>query len=252
MNTTCALKQWMSGQSARMALLALLGAPVAGCSSVPVAERDPGDRFEAGNREVYAFNDSLDTAVLKPVSNAYVRTVPEPARNAAGRFFDNLLYVDTILNGFLQGKVGLKIEPATFKLSDYRRYLADNAAEIASFKAKQQAAFEEERSRWQASDQSGAAVSDASADDAADDVLADNAIAVTSPVPGAVWKIEVSKGARVKEGDLLVVVESMKMEMSVRAPSSGVVAEVRSAEGRPVSLGQTLVVLIDETPEAAQ
>ena len=106
MNTTCALKQWMSGQSARMASLALLGALVAGCSSVPVAERDPGDRFEAGNREVYAFNDSLDTAVLKPVSSAYVRTVPEPARNAAGRFFDNLLYVDTILNGFLQGKVG--------------------------------------------------------------------------------------------------------------------------------------------------
>ena len=175
------------------------------------------------------------------------------------RFFDQIRFypisADALMefrDGFLQGKVGLKIEPATFKLSDYRRYLADNAAEIASFKAKQQAAFEEERSRWQASDQSGAAVSDASADDAADDVLADNAIAVTSPVPGAVWKIEVSKGARVKEGDLLVVVESMKMEMSVRAPSSGVVAEVRSAEGRPVSLGQTLVVLIDETPEAAQ
>jgi urea carboxylase len=67
-----------------------------------------------------------------------------------------------------------------------------------------------------------------------------------------VWKVEVSKGTRVKEGDLLVVVESMKMEMSVHAPSSGIVAEVRCAEGRPVSLGQILVVLLDETQEVAQ
>jgi urea carboxylase len=44
----------------------------------------------------------------------------------------------------------------------------------------------------------------------------------------------------------------MKMEMSVHAPSSGIVAEVRCAEGRPVSLGQILVVLLDETQEVAQ
>jgi phospholipid-binding lipoprotein MlaA len=84
-----------------LGLVALL----AGCSAVPVAERDPGDRFESGNREVYVFNEELDKAVLKPAANAYVDTVPEPARNAASRFFDNLLYVDTILNGFLQGKI---------------------------------------------------------------------------------------------------------------------------------------------------
>jgi urea carboxylase len=175
------------------------------------------------------------------------------------RFFDQIRFyrvsAEELLefrDGFPQGKVGLKIEPTTFKLSDYRRFLTENEAEIAAFKARQQAAFEAERSRWQVSDQSGAAASDAPADDTADDVLAANAVAVGSPVPGAVWKIEVSKGARVKEGDLLVVVESMKMEMSVRAPSGGIVAEVRCAEGRTVSLGQTLIVLLDETPEAAQ
>lgn len=92
-------------RSTVLAGLAAAGFALTGCSSVPVAERDPGDRFESGNRQVYAFNDSLDQAVLQPVSSAYVRTVPEPARNAAGRFFDNLLYLDTILNSFLQGKV---------------------------------------------------------------------------------------------------------------------------------------------------
>jgi urea carboxylase len=175
------------------------------------------------------------------------------------RFFDQIRFhpmsAEELLafrDGFLQGKVGLEIEPATFKLSDYRRFLADNAEEIAAFKTSQQAAFEAERSRWQSSDQTGATVSEAVEDDGGDEALAANAVAVGSPVPGAVWKVEVSSGARVKEGDLLVVVESMKMEMSVHAPSDGVVAEVRCAEGRAVSLGQTLVVLVSDTPEAAQ
>ena len=174
------------------------------------------------------------------------------------RFFDQIRFYPmgaeellSFRDGFLQGKVGLKIEPTTFKLSDYRKFLADNAAEIAAFKTKQQAAFEDERSRWQASDQSGAATSEASADDGAEEALADNAVPVASPVPGAVWKVEVRKGDRVKEGDLLVVVESMKMEMSVHAPSSGVVTEVRCAEGRPVALGQTLIVLTEDVPETA-
>jgi urea carboxylase len=175
------------------------------------------------------------------------------------RFFDQIRFypvsAEELLqfrDGFLQGKVGLTIEPATFKLSDYRAYLAENADDIAAFKAKQQAAFEEERSRWQASDQSGAAVADMGADAGPEDDLAEGAIPVASPVPGAVWKVEVKAGARVKEGDLLVVVESMKMEMAVHAPASGVVADVRCAEGRPVALGQTLVVLIEGNSEAAE
>ena len=175
------------------------------------------------------------------------------------RFFDQIHFhpvsADELLafrDGFLQGKTALEIEPTTFKLSDYRQFLADNAEDIAAFKTRQQGAFEEERSRWQASDQSGASVGEASTDDPGDDALAANAVAVGSPVPGAVWKVEVSVGARVKEGDLLVVVESMKMEMSVHAPSGGMVTEVRAVEGRAVAIGQTLVVLVDDAAEAAQ
>lgn len=172
------------------------------------------------------------------------------------RFFDQLRFypvsadeLAAFRDGFLQGKVALDIEPTAFKLSDYRRFLSDNASEIEAFKKTQQAAFEAERSRWQASDQSGAATSDTAADDGAGESLAENAVPVASPVPGAVWKIEVGKGARVNEGDLLVVVESMKMEMAVHAPQSGIVSEVRCAEGRAVALGQTLIVLMDEAAE---
>jgi urea carboxylase len=77
-------------------------------------------------------------------------------------------------------------------------------------------------------------------------------VAVASPVPGAVWKINVANGARVKEGDVLIVVESMKMEMAVHAPISGTLSEFRCAEGRPVSLGQTLAVIVEDAAEAAQ
>jgi urea carboxylase len=175
------------------------------------------------------------------------------------RFFDQIKFfpvsadeLSAFRDGFLQGKVGIDIEPATFSLRDYQEFLAVNADDIAAFKATQQEAFEAERSRWEASDQSGAAVGDVSREVAREDTLDEDEIAVASPVPGAVWKIEVEKGARVQAGDLLVIVESMKMEMAVAAPSDGVVADLRCAEGRAVAIGQTLVVLKQAAVEAAQ
>jgi len=55
--------------------------------------------------------------------------------------------------------------------------------------------------------------------------------------------VEVSPGDRVDAGDLLAVVEAMKMETPLRAPFAGTVVEVPFAAGQPVSAGQTLVVL---------
>lgn len=82
-----------------------LALALGGCASIPQDQRDPGDRFEAGNRSVYNFNEGLDRVALKPVSRAYIDHVPQPVRTAASNFFDNLRYLDTVLNGFLQGKV---------------------------------------------------------------------------------------------------------------------------------------------------
>ncbi len=82
------------------------------------------------------------------------------------------------------------------------------------------------------------------------DDIPEGSVAVPSPVPGNVWKIQVAEGARVAAGDVLVIVESMKMEMTVTAPHDGIVVELRCAEGRAVSLGQTVAVLAEL--EAAQ
>ena len=71
------------------------------------------------------------------------------------------------------------------------------------------------------------------------------AIEVEAQITGSVWKIETQVGARVEEEDVLLVVESMKMEIPVEAPGAGVVAEIRVAEGQAIEDGDVLVVLDD-------
>jgi biotin carboxyl carrier protein len=71
---------------------------------------------------------------------------------------------------------------------------------------------------------------------------------IRAPMTGRVAKVAAAAGATAREGDLLLVIEAMKMEFRLTAPEDGIVAEVRCAEGDPVELGQLLVRL---TPAAA-
>jgi acetyl-CoA carboxylase biotin carboxyl carrier protein len=66
---------------------------------------------------------------------------------------------------------------------------------------------------------------------------------VEAHITGTVWKIEVQVGDSVEEGDTIVILESMKMEMPVEAEDPGVVKEILCEEGQSVSEGETLVVL---------
>ncbi len=66
---------------------------------------------------------------------------------------------------------------------------------------------------------------------------------VAAHITGTVWKIECEIGQEVTEGDTLVILESMKMEMPVEAEDDGTVAEIACEEGQSVSEGDTLVVL---------
>ena len=66
---------------------------------------------------------------------------------------------------------------------------------------------------------------------------------VEAHITGTVWKIEVEVGDNVEEGDTVVILESMKMEMPVEAEDPGVVKEIVCEEGQSVSEGDTLVVL---------
>jgi propionyl-CoA carboxylase alpha chain len=66
---------------------------------------------------------------------------------------------------------------------------------------------------------------------------------LVAPMPGAVVRVEVAEGAQVAAGDLLLVLEAMKMEHPVLAPADGTVASVAVAAGQQVDAGQVLVVL---------
>lgn len=66
---------------------------------------------------------------------------------------------------------------------------------------------------------------------------------VKSEVGGSVWKIEVAVGQTVAEGDTLLIVESMKMEIPLMAPVSGTVQEIRVAESDMVDEDQVLLVI---------
>ena len=66
---------------------------------------------------------------------------------------------------------------------------------------------------------------------------------IYSELAGSIWKVEVQPGASVQEGQNLLIVESMKMEIPVTAPVAGTVREVLVAEGEAVQDGQWLLTL---------
>jgi acetyl-CoA carboxylase biotin carboxyl carrier protein len=66
---------------------------------------------------------------------------------------------------------------------------------------------------------------------------------IQAHITGTVWKLECSLGDAIEEGDVVVVLESMKMEMPVEAEESGTVARILCEEGQAVNAGDTLVIL---------
>ena len=171
------------------------------------------------------------------------------------RFFDQIRYYpvspDELLQmraDFLQGKASIKVTHETFKLKDYNQFLSQESASINAFKTNQQAAFNAERERWIASGQANYN-QESEQDNAGEQALtvpAGHAVA-KSHVAGNLWQIKVGEGDMVAEGDVLVIVESMKMEITVTAPCSGKIARLICAEASPVSAGQALLLIEELT-----
>lgn len=67
--------------------------------------------------------------------------------------------------------------------------------------------------------------------------------AVTAPMPGTILKVNVTQGQAIKAGEVLCVLEAMKMENDITAPKDGVVTQVVTAKGASVSTGDTLVMI---------
>jgi len=68
-------------------------------------------------------------------------------------------------------------------------------------------------------------------------------VEVESEVQGNVWKVLVAVGDRVREGDVLMILESMKMELPLESPAAGVVAGLRVVPEQPVAEGEIVAVI---------
>ncbi|HMN46949.1 MAG TPA: urea carboxylase [Povalibacter sp.] len=166
------------------------------------------------------------------------------------RFFDQLHFfpvsadeLQRLREEFPRGQYRLKIEPTTLKLREYRQFLADHRASIDAFKAKQQAAFDAERERWRRDGRLTFDSEVASTEREASQALPEGTTAVVSPVTGSTWSVSARAGQRVNEGDELLVIEAMKMEIPVLADEPGVVVDIRCEPGKPVAAGDVLIVL---------
>jgi urea carboxylase len=168
------------------------------------------------------------------------------------RFFDQIRFypvsaeeLTQMREDFPQGRFKLRIEETELDLAAYNRFLADNEASIVTFKQRQQAAFDAERERWIATGQVQYEADPAGDAASADAGLAipEGCIAIASSVTGSVWSLNVKPGDRVEDGQTLIVVEAMKMEIGIDADGAGLVEEILCAPGSSVSAGQTLVIL---------
>lgn len=170
------------------------------------------------------------------------------------RFFDQIRFYPVSAEELLQmrkdfphGKFQLKIEETTFSLKDYNAFLQAESSTISAFKTKQQAAFDAERERWIATGQANYSNDAEVANDHADAfVLSEGSRAIAAHVAGNLWQVQVEVGDRVKAGDVVVIVESMKMEISVTAPCDGEVSKVLCTAGNPVFAGQNLIVIEEQ------
>lgn len=166
------------------------------------------------------------------------------------RFFDQIRFYPVGAEELLQirrdfplGRYELRIEDSELKLADYQDFLTKEAEGIDAFRTQQRDAFDAERQHWIESGQAHFDSEEVAPELGDDAPLGAGQHSIESHIAGNLWQVSVNEGDTVKAGDVLVILESMKMEIPLLAPRAGIVREVRVQPGSPVRAGQRVVVL---------
>lgn len=184
----------------------------------------------------------------------------QPGKPWLLRFFDQIRFYPVTAGELLQlredfpeGRFNPRIEETTFNLGDYLRFLRENDTSIRAFKSRQQSAFDAERQRWEAAGIAAVSESSESLEVPVDPPeIAEDEVAAESPVSGTVWKqVAPEVGSVVRNGEVLAILESMKMEIEIHAPIDGILTSTRCQTGQAVTPGQALFTLKPLDPEAA-
>ena len=143
---------------------------------------------------------------------------------------------------FPRGALDIDIEPGVFDHEGHQAFLDANRAEIEDFERCRRRAFARELDDWRAR---GLMTLDHAVDDIASrgDAEANGdpgVVFVASPLAGSIWSVAAKPGQKVRAGDVLFVVESMKAEFEVKADQSGVIADVLVRKGQLVRAGEPL------------
>ncbi|GEA60981.1 urea carboxylase [Vibrio comitans] len=165
------------------------------------------------------------------------------------RFFDQIKFYEVSAEELLdirekhpQGHYPVKIEETEFSLAGYQSLLDEHASEIKESKARQQKAFEEERQRWEISGQANFVATEIEQSSVQTE-LEEGQEAIESHIAGNIWQVLVEPGQTVKENDVVMILEAMKMELEVTASVSGVIDSICHEAGAQVHAGEPLLVV---------
>jgi urea carboxylase len=170
------------------------------------------------------------------------------------RFFDQVRFFPVSHEELVEwrrdfplGRREIKVEAETFRLSDYRRFLADNADSITAFQGVRQAAFDAERADWERRGEFSRVEALSGAETATAEAAPIEAPAgsdlVEAPLGGSVWKMLVKAGDTVAKGEVIAVIEAMKTECDVPSPAAGVVRMVYAEERQAIAPGAPMIAL---------
>lgn len=152
--------------------------------------------------------------------------------------------LNQIREDILWGQSPISITSEEFSVSRYLNFLEMNKISIQTFQENQRQAFAEERENWknESSLESNTVLSHSLKNQTFQDNLEapENVFIQKSTLPGSIWKVKVQVGETIHKDQVLIVLESMKMEFPLVAHSTGVIGRVLVQEGQTVASGDPL------------
>lgn len=163
------------------------------------------------------------------------------------RFFDQVRFypvseaeLNQLRDDFREGRMEVSVTDTEFDYAAYLEFLAANADSITDFQTQQKIAFESEVALWKAEEAEQVAAALIASNEPEWD---DDAQVVSADICGNVWKILVQPGDAVEAGQVVVIVEAMKMELEMTSSQAGVVKSIICAPGKPVNVGDPILLL---------
>lgn len=168
------------------------------------------------------------------------------------RFFDQVRFYEVsneelseIRQKFPLGQYEIRIEETEFDIDSYCEFLNAQQESIETFQKQRSDAFQQELEQWRIDGQLTYEQPETAASESEDGELAEGIVPIDSPVSGNVWKVFCKQGDAVKQGDVLAILESMKMEIEIQASCDGIVNKVIKQQGQSVTTGQSIVWLTE-------